>query len=295
MKRSTRTAWISAAVCCVLALAILLMALLVYPRVGPGVLKRYWAVSAISLVLSALVGYLIAQLAQATVARDAQAKESRLRSHLAEAGHELRTPLAVMSASLDNLRHAIRPGDTSAYTQLDGLQQEVKRMSALVADVLLLARLDVMRRPSNEWIALVPTLEELAAEVRQLEPDRVIAVQAAPGLRVCMDPTMLREIIRNLLDNARKYAPGSPIDLRATADNGMVLIQVGDHGPGMDEEDRILAFERHYRGSTSAGKPGSGLGLAIVQAAVSKHGGSVDLDSQPGRGTCVCVRVPMNQ
>ncbi|WP_423173020.1 MULTISPECIES: hypothetical protein [unclassified Stenotrophomonas maltophilia group] len=76
MKRSTRTAWISAAVCCVLALAILLMALLVYPRVGPGVLKRYWAVSAISLVLSALVGYLIAQLAQATVARDAQAKES---------------------------------------------------------------------------------------------------------------------------------------------------------------------------------------------------------------------------
>jgi two-component system OmpR family sensor kinase len=282
------------AACCALVLAVLGMAFLCYPRASWSLLRRYNLVLAVALAVAVLVGYVMARYALALSTRTAARDEARLRRYLSETGHGLRTPLAVMAASIDALRRTAPPADAAGHTLLDGLQHEVARMSALVRDVLLLARLDVARRSSSEvLIDLDAMLAELAREARQVAPGLDLQLDARSGARVRADPIALREALRNLIDNACKYAPGAKLELGAARAGAQALISVRDHGPGMDADDNALAFERYYRGASAQTVEGSGLGLSIAQAAVRAAGGRIEMISAPGAGTTLRLFLPV--
>ena len=282
------------AACCALALAVLGMAFLSYPRASWSLLRRYNFVLAVALTVAALVGYVMARYALAMSSRTAARDEARLRQYLSETGHGLRTPLAVMAASIDALRRTAPPANAAGHTLLDGLQHEVTRMSALVRDVLLLARLDVARRSSSEAVIDVDTmLADLAREARQVAPGLDLQLDARSGARVRADAIALREAIRNLIDNACKHAPGAKLELGATRAGAQTMISVRDHGPGMDADDNALAFERYYRGASAQAVEGSGLGLPIAQAAVQAAGGRIEMISAPGAGTTLRLLLPV--
>lgn len=293
MSPRTRAHAVAAGACSALALCVLAMAFLAYPRTNPQVLARFAVAIVVAMVVSALVGALLARYVSAAADDDARVREARLRRQLAEAGHALRTPLAVMGASLDALQRAAPPRDAAGLTLFDGVRDEVRRMSALVHGVLLLARLDVARQPqARERIEVDALVAGVAADARMLAPATAVHVQAASGARVDGDGLALRDALRNLVDNALRHAPGAAIALAARRDGDHVLLSVADDGPGMDEDDAALAFERHYRGARGAAVPGNGLGLAVVEAVAGAMGGSASLHAAPGAGTRVELRLP---
>lgn len=169
-------------------------------------------------------------------------------------------------------------------------------MGQLVADLLDLARLDQGRPLQLAPVDLTQLAQDGAADLRAVEPDRSVTVEASGPATIVGDEALLRQIVANLTTNARVHTPaGTPIHLRvrAGADGGAVL-EVADEGPGMAPEVAARAFERFYRADPARARQtgGSGLGLSIVAGTVAAHGGHVELDSAPGAGTCVRIALP---
>jgi two-component system OmpR family sensor kinase len=170
-------------------------------------------------------------------------------------------------------------------------------MSRLVEDLLLLARGDQVgdSTPAHELIAVGDLLEDAANSSRAAFPVRVINVAAAPGLQVVGDPDQLLRAVRNLVTNAAVHtAPERPILLRSGFDQGSMVIQVVDGGPGLPPDAAAHVFERFWRAdkARSRVRGGSGLGLSIVASIVNAHGGTVRFDSSPEYGSTVTIRLP---
>ncbi|MEU8263679.1 HAMP domain-containing sensor histidine kinase [Micromonospora sp. NPDC048999] len=213
------------------------------------------------------------------------------RRFVADASHELRSPLATLQAGLDRLAIAPLPGDNAELVGL--LRRESQRLGRLVADLLLLARIDE-RGPTRRHDDV--DLDDLAYTERDRittrRPDLTVRAQLAP-VRVRGDAHDLGRALRNLADNAARHAR-SEVILRVAVRDGWGCVDVTDDGPGVPEEQRERIFDRFVRldDSRSRADGGSGLGLPITKEIVAAHGGTVQV--LPGPGTTVRILLPLD-
>jgi len=227
--------------------------------------------------------------------RAQEASERKLRRFVADASHELRTPLSAVRAyaELYDRGAAERPDDLERSMQ--GISRESERMSVLVEDLLLLARLDDGRPLERERVELDEVVGEAVETAQAVDPDRAIELHAEPAT-VLGDRVRLRQIVDNLLANVRAHTPpGTPASVSVTRRNGSAEISVTDAGPGLDEEHLEHLFERFYRADPSRARAsgGVGLGLAIVAAVAEAHGGTASASSRPGEGTTIAIALPL--
>jgi two-component system OmpR family sensor kinase len=236
-----------------------------------------------------------AMLTQIEAAFDERrASEERLRRFVGDASHELRTPITSIRGYAELFRRgaATRPDDLAR--SMARIEAEAERMGVLVDDLLLLARLDQGRPLEREQVDLGPIVADAVDAARVIDPERVLDADLEGSAIVTGDAGRLRQVVDNLLENARVHTPpGTPTHLALGSDDGVVVLTIADEGPGMDAEVAAKAFERFYRGDPARARAtgGAGLGLAIVAAIVESHGGSVRvLDA--AAGTTVELRFP---
>lgn len=223
-------------------------------------------------------------------AHAAQAKDD----FIADASHELRTPLTVLRG---NAEQALVLGTRSPPDLFEDIATESVRMARIVDDLLLLATSDAAGLPLTvERLEAEPFLTEVAARAEPLveKQGATLVVETLADAAVDVDPVRIEQAIRILVDNAAKYGRGSPVRLRSEARPASLLIAVGDEGSGIPKEAVPHVFERFYRTdrTRSRSSGGAGLGLAIAQSIVTAHGGRIEVDSEPGRGTVMTIVLP---
>ncbi|MFB9312820.1 sensor histidine kinase [Nocardioides plantarum] len=214
--------------------------------------------------------------------------EQRVRQFVADASHELRTPLTTIAGYTELAR--TRPDDAeAAATALAKVADESKRMTALVEDLLLLARLDSGRPLERAPVDLTRLLLEAVSDARVVAPDHRWRLELPDeAVEVTGDEQRLHQVVTNLLTNARKYTPAGTTVTVSARPGGF---GVHDDGPGFAPELLPHAFERFARADAARHREGGvGLGLALVEAIVTAHGGTVTLSSVPG-DTRVDVRL----
>jgi len=213
--------------------------------------------------------------------------EQQVRQFVADASHELRTPLSTIAGYTELAR--TRPDPQTTATALGKVEEEAGRMTTLVEDLLLLARLDAGRPMASEPVDLTRLLVEAVSDARVLAPGHHwrIVVPDEP-IEVTGDEQGLHQVVTNLLNNARKHTPpGTTVTVTGRSDG----FDVHDDGPGFPAALVPQAFERFARGDASRNRAGgAGLGLALVEAIVRSHAGTVTLSSEPG-DTTVAVRL----
>jgi two-component system OmpR family sensor kinase len=226
-----------------------------------------------------------------------QASESRVRQFVADASHELRTPLAAIRGytELAQRRRADVPEDVAHA--MSRVESEASRMTHLVEDLLLLARLDSGRPLERRPVDLARLSADAVSDAHAAGPDHRwnLDVPAAPVL-VAGDEARLHQVLANLLANARVHTPaGTTVTTSLSVGTADVVLRVTDDGPGIPAHLQSEVFERFARADTArTHKDGStGLGLAIVSAVVRAHGGSIALRSSPG-STEFIVRLPQS-
>jgi two-component system OmpR family sensor kinase len=224
-----------------------------------------------------------------------EASDSRLRRFVADASHELRTPLAAVRAyaELFSRGAASRPEDLAR--SMSGITRETERMSVLVEDLLLLARLDEGRPLEREPVQLDELVHESVDAARALDPERPLELADEP-VTVRGDRDRLRQIVDNLLSNVRSHTqPGTSARVRVRREGDRAVVEVEDDGPGLSAEELERIFERFYRADASRSRAsgGVGLGLSIVSAVARAHGGDVSARSGPGRGATFRIELPV--
>jgi signal transduction histidine kinase len=245
--------------------------------------------------LARTLGQMLRSLDEARSEREGAMKKQR--EFVADASHELRTPLTSVLANLELLQASLNaPGQAEDREMIDSALRSSRRMSRLVADLLLLARADAGRLGEHRSCDLAEVAGNAAAEVAAVLGDRELVLDNDRAILVDGNADELHRMVVNLLDNAAKYTPpGSRIDLRLRTDNGDAVLEVADTGAGIPPELRGQIFDRFVRvdgpADTAVGS-GTGLGLAIVKAVVASHHGSVEVaESDPG-GALFRVRLP---
>ncbi|MFH0521770.1 ATP-binding protein [Streptomyces sp. M41] len=224
-----------------------------------------------------------------------QQSETRVRQFVADASHELRTPLASIRGYAELTRRGGEEVGPDTRHALGRIESEAGRMTLLVEDLLLLARLDAGRPLRFEQTDLVPLVVDTVSDARAAGPDHMwrLDLPDEPAL-VPADAARLHQVLVNLLGNARTHTPpGTTVTARVRRRGHWLCVDVEDDGQGIPAELLPHVFERFARGDSSRSRASgsTGLGLAIVQAVVTAHGGVVTVDSVPGR-TVFTVRVP---
>lgn len=221
--------------------------------------------------------------------------EDRLRRFVADASHELRTPVTTIRGYAELYRLGGLSDEHDLDEAMRRTEQEATRMGQLVGDLLDLARLDQGRPLNLRPVDVAQLAADAVADARAVEPDRPLDLDVPARAMVVGDDAHLRQVLSNLVTNARVHTPaGTPIAVRVHDGDDEVVLEVADQGPGMSPEVAAHAFERFYRAdpARSRHRGGSGLGLAIVAGSVAAHGGHVDLDTAPGRGATIRVTLP---
>jgi signal transduction histidine kinase len=218
--------------------------------------------------------------------------EARMRQFVADAGHELRTPLTVIAGYIDVLRRGAIEEPKVAKQILGTMAMEKEHMRGLIDRLMRLARMDAEAPSEPMPIDVREFLRDQCEAARRLDDQRNIDYSVEGVTQIFADRAELGEAFWNIVENALKYAPGAAVHLRAVEEGDEVVLTVSDEGPGMSEAERLHAFERFYRGDGRGEMPGTGLGLAIAKRAVDRAGGTIRIDSSPGRGTVVTIRLP---
>ena len=216
--------------------------------------------------------------------------ENKLRRFVADASHELRTPLTAIRGFAELHRQGAVVGEEKTRELVSRIEKESIRMSTLVEDLLLLARLDQSRELTLDPVDINYLVNEAIASARAAGPEHEISVTSnANEVFVLGDSMRIHQAIANLLANARTHTPaGSEIKVEIFQDESSTRISVSDNGPGLSLEDQSRIFDRFFRADPArvrASGEGSGLGLAIVDAIMKAHGGSVTVDSTLGVGS----------
>jgi len=222
-----------------------------------------------------------------------QSAETRLRQFIADASHELRTPISVILGISDLWRQGALEPDNVRDDAMRRVGQSGRRMGGLVEDLLLLAHLDDGRSMKFEPVDLEPLLHDAVHDAKATDPLRSITLEASGSPIVRGDEIGLRQVIANLITNSLRHTPQqATITIRAFNSGARVTLDVADSGPGMTKDEGSKAFDRFWRADASRTRSGTGLGLAIVAGIVAAHEGTVTLDSGRDRGTTVTVRLP---
>jgi two-component system OmpR family sensor kinase len=257
----------------------------------------------------------------------ARKSEERMRRFVADASHELRTPLSVIRGFAEYHRQRGGLREDELDRMIRRIEDEAARMGMLVEDLLLLARLDQQRPLQRTPVDLLALAADAAQDARLLAPGRDIQLGVGSGgpFLVLGDEARLRQILRNLINNALTHTPeGAPVELRLRSQpggaaltgtaqaheaadgngagsgagggpDGAVVLEVADSGPGLTQEQVDRVFERFYRADAARTRKtgGTGLGLAIVAALSAAHGGTVSVDTRPGEGATFRITLPL--
>jgi two-component system OmpR family sensor kinase len=248
-------------------------------------------VGKVGLALNRMLGH----VASALTAR--QASEQKVRQFVADASHELRTPLASIRGYAELTRRSPHELPTDVTRSLGRIESEATRMTSLVEDLLLLARLDEGRELDRDPVDLSMLLVNAVSDAHAAGPDHKwsILLPEEP-VEVLGDRARLHQVVVNLLANARVHTPeGTQVTAALSLDDetDRAIVTVTDNGPGIPEELKATLFERFARGDSSRNRAtgSTGLGLAIVHAVVEAHGGDVTVRSEPGE-TVFTVSLP---
>ena len=255
---------------------------------------------AVALVVASGVGAAYASRALVPIRQSLVGQREALRRQrefAADASHELRTPLTVIRVSVDDLERHPKDQVANVGTALTDIRDEVDHMTAMVEDLLLLARSDsgaieLERVP----VDLGDVASSGASALTRVAADRGVGLVVDPApAEVVGDPARLRQLVGILVDNALRHAPGgSQVGVRVRAEEGNAILVVEDEGPGIRAEDLPRVFDRFYR---AAGAPGggTGLGLAIAAWIVERHGGRIAAANHEPHGARFTVQLPLLQ
>lgn len=250
--------------------------------------------------LSRSLNSMLSQIEQSFAVREAS--EERMRQFVADASHELRTPLATVRGYAELYRQGAVSKPEDVASAMGRIEGEASRMSGLVEDLLMLARLDDHRPMQITDVDLTVLAADAAQDARVLDPSRRVSLT---GLGGHLEPTVvpgdeakLRQVLSNLVGNALSHTPaGTPVELVVGVRPGTnrAVLEVRDHGPGVDPASARRVFERFYRADPSRTRGsggGNGLGLAIVAAIVGAHRGKVGVAQTSGGGATFVVELP---
>ena len=250
--------------------------------------------------LSRVLNVMLARIQRAFADRDAteaqlRRSEERLRRFVADASHELRTPVAAVSAYAELYARgaAEHPEDLDRF--IAGIQGESERMKHLVEDLLLLARLDEGLPIQHQPVELVSVVADAIEAGRAMGPEWPVALRASGPVEVLGDRLRLRQVVDNLLANVRAHTPtGTRTVVRVTSDGAQAVVEVADDGPGLSAEEAAQVFERFYRADPSRTRTsgGSGLGLSIVWSIVAAHYGTIAASPGAEGGAVFTVTLP---
>ncbi len=255
----------------------------------------FGAAALVSVLLVAAGGYLLARKSTAPVERAVE----YMRRFMADAAHELRTPLAVMRSRAEVA--LARPRDGASYVAaLRSLERETIQVARIVDDLLTLARADAGQRPiERARVFLDDIMLDAADAARAIAAPRGVHVEvdAFEEAPVTGDPRLLRELAMILLDNAIKFSrPDGVVRAGVRSVNDAATLTVSDTGIGIPAEQLPHVFDRFYRGNEARTRDGAadgaGLGLSIAQWIAGEHGATIRLESQPGQGTQAVVQFP---
>ena len=218
--------------------------------------------------------------------------EAQIRQFIADAGHELRTPLTIFMGYLDALRSGVVHDPDGVRQVHETMLDESRKMKQIIEKLILLARLEREAEPVSDTIDLQSVAARAVDALWPLAGER-IKLSTDGDAKVSGDDAELYEAVKNVVENAVRYAPASLVMVRVGHEGHSAVLQVADHGPGMAQLDVEHAFDRFYRGASHGDVDGSGLGLAIAKRAVERMGGSIALESGSQIGTTVTMRFPM--
>lgn len=250
--------------------------------------------------LSRSLNSMLSQIEQSFAVREAS--EERMRQFVADASHELRTPLATVRGYAELYRQGAVSKPEDVASAMGRIEGEASRMSGLVEDLLMLARLDDHRPMEITDVDLTVLAADAAQDARAVDPSRHVSLLGLGGVVeptvVTGDEAKLRQVLANLVGNALRHTPaGTPVEVvvGVRPGTGRAVLEVRDHGPGVDPASARRVFERFYRADPSRARGtggGNGLGLAIVAAIVGAHGGNVGVAPTPGGGATFVVELP---
>ena len=249
--------------------------------------------------LSDSLNQMLAQIEHSFAVREAS--ERRMRDFVADASHELRTPLATVRGYAELYRFgAVSPDDVAGAMRR--IEDEASRMTRLVEDLLTLTRLDSDPAMSPTRVDLNVLAHDVVQDAQVRSPERKLSLVTVEGSTkdgtppvVSGDDGALRQVLTNLVANAVTHTPeGTPVEVAVGRKGDWVVVEVRDHGAGLDPDTAERVFERFYRAdkSRSRASGGTGLGLAIVSAIVARHRGSVRHQPTPGGGATFRVELP---
>lgn len=244
----------------------------------------------LGLALNGMLSQIEAAFAERSASND------RLRRVIADASHELRTPLTSIRGYAEMLRRGAAESPTDSEAARRRIEEESIRMTGLVDDLLVLARLDQGRPIAREAVDLRAIATDAVADARVVAPQRQISLSANGPVIVNGDDTRLRQVLGNLVRNALVHTPQtSPIEVTVAAADSVGRMSVADHGPGLAAGDTDRIFEPFYRADPSRSRDsgGAGLGLSIVSAVVTAHGGRVKVSQTEGGGATFDVELPL--
>jgi two-component system, OmpR family, sensor histidine kinase MprB len=209
------------------------------------------------------------------------------RQLVADASHELRTPVTSLRTNIEILKQESNMPVEERQRMLDDVVEQIEELTLLMNDLIELGRGE-QPRSGSEDVRLDLIVEEAVERARRHSQDTPFEVELDQVV-LTGEPGRLARAINNLLDNAVNYSPpGSPVEIAVHGDE----LTVRDHGPGISAVDLPHVFDRFYRGAEARGRPGSGLGLAIVRQVAEQHGGRVSAEASPGAGTLMRLRLP---
>ncbi len=224
--------------------------------------------------------------------------ESKLRRFVADASHELRTPITAIRGFAELHRQGAISGEEKTKELLGRIENESKRMGSLVEDLLLLARLDQSREMKSDPVNLTQIVSDAVASARAAGQNHTVNFdEESEEFYALGDKDRIHQVVANLLANARTHTPaGTIIDVSVKQDTDGVRIRIADNGPGLSKSDQERIFERFYRADASRVRTdgeGTGLGLSIVDAVMRAHAGEVSVQSEVGKGAVFTLFFPL--
>lgn len=227
-----------------------------------------------------------------------EASFQQVRQFTSDASHELRTPLTVLKGETELALRRPRSADDYRLV-LESSLEEVDRMSRIVDELLFLSRADLGEiKMESRPVRLDHLFDDLKRQAEVLGHEQAVHIVTGPSepVTIAGDDMRLRELLLNLLDNAIKYSPrGGRVEMNLVKQNGAARLSISDHGIGMSREEQAHIFDRFYRTDAARAhtKKGTGLGLAICKWIVDAHHGTIDVQSEPGKGSVFTVILPL--